>query len=137
MGQSDFIFLFGINSVKEKLGTSPREVLEIIISKENRSGALRSLEEEAQRLGLPIRRMESQALSHLVSGERHQGIAAKIAAYAYSDFSALLRDLSASSAPRVIMILDNVTDPRNFGALLRCAEAAGVGHVLIPKDRSV
>lgn len=137
MGENDFIFLFGVNPVKEKLKTSPREILEIVVAKENRGGAVRAVEQEARRLGLPIRQLESQALNRLVGGERHQGIAAKVAAYSYSDFSALLQDLSASPGTEVILVLDSVTDPRNFGALLRCAEAAGVGHVVISKDRSV
>jgi 23S rRNA (guanosine2251-2'-O)-methyltransferase len=49
----------------------------------------------------------------------------------------MLQRISASTNSERILILDGLTDPRNFGALLRTAEAAGVRHVLIPKDRSV
>jgi 23S rRNA (guanosine2251-2'-O)-methyltransferase len=47
-----------------------------------------------------------------------------------------LLDSSVSSLPDSVLILDGITDPQNFGAILRCAEAAGVAHVVIPKDRA-
>jgi 23S rRNA (guanosine2251-2'-O)-methyltransferase len=62
---------------------------------------------------------------------------ARVLTYAYSSFSQLLNNLSASSGPAWILILDGLTDPRNFGALLRTAEAVGLRSVIIPKDRSV
>jgi 23S rRNA (guanosine2251-2'-O)-methyltransferase len=137
MSESNFIFLFGINPVKEKLNTSPRDIIEIVVSKERQSSAVRSVEHEARQLGLPVRQLESRVLDRLADGGRHQGIVAKVAAYTYADFSLLLRDLAVSPGPDWILVLDSVTDPRNFGALLRTAEATGVRHVVIPKDRAV
>ena len=137
VSESDSIFLFGVNPVKERLKTSPRDILEIVVAKDRQSGAVRSVEQEARGLGLPVRQLESQALDRLAGGERHQGIAAKVAAYSYCDFDGLLQALSASPGPNSILVLDSVTDPRNFGALLRTAEAVGISHVVIPKDRSV
>ena len=48
-----------------------------------------------------------------------------------------LLETISSSGPEQILILDGLTDPHNFGALLRTAEAVGIRHVIIPKDRSV
>lgn len=137
MSEGDCIFLFGVNAVKERLGSFPRDIIEIIVATDRRDGAARSVEQAAREFGLPVRRLDSRALDRLAGGERHQGIAAKVAAYVYADFDGLVRNLSASSGPDGILVLDGVTDPRNFGALLRTAEAAGIHDVVIPKDRSV
>ena len=57
-------------------------------------------------------------------------------AYRYQPFEDLLQRVATASAPSQILVLDGLTDPRNLGALLRTAEAVGVDHVVIPKDRS-
>lgn len=136
MRDENFIFLFGANPVQEKLSTSPGEILEILIAKGSQSKAARAIAQEAARAGLPVRQLESRELDQLARSGRHQGVVAKTVTFPYSDFDDLLRDLSGGGAPDLILVLDSVTDPRNFGALLRTAEAVGIGHVVIPKDRS-
>jgi 23S rRNA (guanosine2251-2'-O)-methyltransferase len=66
------------------------------------------------------------------SGSSSQG-----GGFFYLSFDELRKAISASSELVWILILDGLTDPRNFGALLRTAESVGIRHVLIPKDRSV
>ena len=130
-------FLFGINPVLEKLKVSPQEILEIAIVGESPRASIRSIEEAAKGQGIPVRYLETQALNRLAESRKHQGVVAQVGSYPYQVFADLLRDCSSSSAPEWVLFLDGVTDPRNFGALLRSAEAAGVRHVVIPKDRSV
>src|SRR5207249_2858306 len=79
----------------------------------------------------------SGVLDRLARGQRHQGVVAKIRAFAYLDISELLEAVSLSPVVGTVLLLDGLTDPGNFGALLRTAEAAGIQHVVIPKDRSV
>lgn len=131
------LFLFGINPVMEKLKGSPQEVHQIMLIRGAHRSALRSIDEEARRRGLPVRYVESRLLDHLAEGRKHQGVIAEVGAYSYGVFAELLRDLSSSPGKGWILALDGLTDPRNFGALLRCAEGVGVRHVVIPKDRSV
>jgi 23S rRNA (guanosine2251-2'-O)-methyltransferase len=57
--------------------------------------------------------------------------------YRYLDVADLPQRLSSATGSKWILILDGLTDPRNFGALLRTAEAVGIQNVVIPKDRSV
>jgi 23S rRNA (guanosine2251-2'-O)-methyltransferase len=83
---------------------------------------------------LPV---SSRILDRLAGGQKHQGVVARIAAYRYLPFDDLLQQVAASSGSSWILVLDGVTDPRNFGALLRTAEAVGVNYIIIPKDRSV
>lgn len=130
-------FLFGINPVLEKLRGSPQEVLEVMIVAGHKRDALRSIVEEAKRRGLPVRYLDSEALDLLSDGQKHQGAVAKVDSYSYGLFAELLQDLSSSPGHDWILLLDGLTDPRNFGALLRSAEGAGIRRVVIPKDRSV
>lgn len=136
-GEKAINYLFGIHPVFEKLKASPREIVEILIAKGRQRPALRSIDAEARKSGLPIRYLESGQLDRLVGSGRHQGIVAKVASYSYALFADLLEELSSSPAHDWILVLDGVTDPRNFGALLRTAEGAGVRDVVIPRDRSV
>jgi 23S rRNA (guanosine2251-2'-O)-methyltransferase len=62
---------------------------------------------------------------------------ARIAAFGYSQISDLLEEVSPPDFSGCVLALDGLTDPHNFGAILRTAEAVGVRHVVIPKDRSV
>lgn len=135
--QEKALFLFGINPVLEKLRGSPQEVFEVMMVRGRLRAALRLIDEEARYRGLPVRYLESEVLDRLAGGRRHQGVVAKVASYPYSGFADLLQNLPSSSGLDWILVLDGLTDPRNFGALLRCAEGAGVRHVVIPRDRSV
>jgi 23S rRNA (guanosine2251-2'-O)-methyltransferase len=76
-------------------------------------------------------------LDHLAAGDKHQGVIAKVTPYLYSQFSDWFQSDSPSLSSDGILILDGLTDPRNFGALLRTAEAVGVRRIIIPQDRSV
>jgi 23S rRNA (guanosine2251-2'-O)-methyltransferase len=129
--------VFGINSVREKLRASTKDVLEILVIDSTDRAALRQIREDAERFGLPVTRVQSKTLDHLVGGQRHQGVIARLQAYQYFEFPELIQRVSDSALVSRILVLDGLTDPRNFGALLRTAEAVGVQYVIIPKDRSV
>ena len=131
------LVIFGVNPVMEKLRNSPEQVYELMIAKGRERTALSSIIEEARRRALPVRYVDPNMLNLLASGELHQGVVATVAPYAYRPFAELLQQLASAPAQAPILVLDGLTDPRNFGALLRSAEGAGVRHIVIPKDRSV
>jgi len=128
--------VFGVNPVLEKLRAAADDILEIIITEGPDRSALRLIRQEAVGLGLRVVTGERQILDRLVGGQRHQGVIAKVKAYRYLPFELLLERTSESLDLEWILILDGLTDPRNFGALLRTAEAVGIHYVVIPKDRS-
>ncbi|NIO10587.1 MAG: 23S rRNA (guanosine(2251)-2'-O)-methyltransferase RlmB [Deltaproteobacteria bacterium] len=135
--EKGFDYLYGVHSVLEKLkGTSP-DVVEIFIAKGHRRGPLRSIEEEAKRCGIPVALLDNAELNRLAPGEKHQGVVAKVMSYAYSDFTGLVGATIPEGQVHRVLALDGVTDPRNFGSLLRTAEGMGIRDVIIPKDRSV
>jgi len=130
-------YLYGINAIHETLIAAPQSVREIFVSDNSRHGRLQVLVVEARRHGLKVSFRTPRELDRLAEGERHQGVVAVVEAYAYPAFENLLQQVTGAAFSEWILILDGVVDPRNFGALLRTAEAAGVHHVVIPKDRSV
>lgn len=73
--------------------------------------------------------MDNRKMDAMVEG-RHQGIVIVIDDYEYVDYETMLND-------RVVVMLDHLEDPHNFGAIIRTCEAAGIKSVIIPKDRSV
>ncbi len=130
-------FLFGINPVLEKLKASPHDVSEILIAKGSSAPALRGIDAQARHLGIFVKYLPPDFLDRLADGQRHQGVVAKVVAYSYGSFNDLLKEIPANSGLVWILILDGLTDPRNFGALLRTAESVGIRHVVIPKNRAV
>ena len=129
--------VFGINPVLEKIKASADEVLEILIAENAQGTALHRLAHEARQQGVRLMPVQTKILDRLAGGYRHQGVVARVEAYRYLPFDELLQQVSNDSGASWILALDGLTDPRNFGALLRTAEAVGVSHVVIPKDRSV
>ena len=130
-------FVFGVNPVVEILRASPDKVAEIVLADGPLRSILQSIDAEARRLGVKVTYANQKILNRLAANDKHQGVVAKIAPYAYSPLSDLFLDDAAVASADWILILDGVTDPRNFGALLRTAEAVGIRRVVIPKDRSV
>jgi 23S rRNA (guanosine2251-2'-O)-methyltransferase len=129
--------IFGVNPVLEKLKASSADILEIFISEGSDRSPLRFIRQEAQRFGLRVQSIDGKNLDRLVGGHGHQGVAARVRPYRYLAIEELLQRISKANNQEWILILDGLTDPRNFGALLRTAEAVGVRYVVIPKDRSV
>ncbi len=87
----------------------------------------------ANERGVPVEERSSAALDRLADGVRHQGVVAIAGAYPYVDLAALLDRRSPSP---LFVALDEVTDPHNFGAVVRSAAAFGAEGVVVPKHRA-
>ena len=129
--------LCGVNPILEKLKTTPSEIAEIIIAEGSQRPALRGIESEARRQRVRLTYRSSRILDQMAQGLRHQGVLARVKAFSYFPFSELEQSIKTYRGAHWILLMDGLTDPRNFGALLRTAEAVGVRHILIPQDRSV
>lgn len=135
MEKNDSNLVFGVNPVLEILKAGAEGVIEILLSETSDRSALRLVRQEAQRLDVRLISVSPKVLDQLVAGYRHQGVVARVKVYRYFSFTDMIEKTAASVSER-ILILDGVTDPRNFGAILRTADAAGVRYLVIPKDRS-
>lgn len=128
--------VFGVHPVLETLAASADDVREVLVARTIRRGTFEKVEAAARRSGCSVDRVEAGALDALTGHARHQGVVARVAPFKYADFPALLAALRRWRNPCVVF-LDGITDPRNFGSILRTCEAMGVGDVVIPRDRAV
>jgi 23S rRNA (guanosine2251-2'-O)-methyltransferase len=130
----------GVMPVIEALRAGKRSIEHIVIAEGVRHERLHELLELAAGSRVPIRRVARAELERTMGATTHQGVVAKIAAARYSDADDLLDSLAArvkSGDPPLVLGLDGLEDPRNFGAVLRTAECAGVHGVFTTERRAV
>lgn len=128
--------IYGLNPACEGLRGTLREPLELLVAKGLAAPRLDELLRLAAEKGIPVRPRERADLDRLAGHRNHQGVLLKVADFAYRDLDELLARWRASQRPALFLILDGVTDPHNFGALLRSADAAGCHGVIVAKDRA-
>jgi 23S rRNA (guanosine2251-2'-O)-methyltransferase len=130
--QSANELVFGVEPIRELIAAAPNSIETLYV----RSGEERRFADEVGRVrtaGGRVAFVPEDELERMTGREaRHQGIAAVVREYQYADLDEVIRD---SADP--IVLVDGVTDPRNLGALLRSAEGAGVGAIVLARDRTV
>ena len=127
--------IFGRNAVTELL-KSGRSVNKILIAEGSRDGSIQKIFSLAKTAGVIVEFTSRDKLDKLCGG-RHQGVAAYAAAANYSAVEEILELAENKNESPFLILLDELEDPQNFGAILRTAEAVGVHGVIIPKRRSV
>ena len=130
-------FLIGIHAVESALSHDSGNVVELYVESGAHNARVRELAERARDLGIKPHARDRAALDRMTGGARHQGIVATYRAPAALAEADVPRLVEAAGASALSLVLDGVTDPHNFGACLRSAEAAGVSAVIVPKDRAV
>lgn len=115
---------------------SGRSVNRIFIAEGSRDGSIQKIFSLAKTAGIVVEFTSRDKLDKICGG-RHQGVAARAAAVNYSTVEEILELAESKSELPFIILLDELEDPQNFGAILRTAEAVGVHGVIIPKRRSV
>ncbi|MBS3908109.1 MAG: 23S rRNA (guanosine(2251)-2'-O)-methyltransferase RlmB [Actinobacteria bacterium] len=125
----------GRRTVYELLRSAGR-VEKILIAKESKStDILDKIEALARKQGVRIDTVDKDRLDDIAGSRVHQGVIAYISAYEYLPFSEFCSRLDITAKP-VVLLLDGVTDPQNFGALIRSADATGAAGVVVTKRRS-
>jgi 23S rRNA (guanosine2251-2'-O)-methyltransferase len=126
--------------VIEALRAGRRAIEHVAIAEGVRHERLTELLELARNARVPIRRVPRAELDRIMGAATHQGVVARIGAANYSDADELLASLAArvqTDQPPLVLGLDGIEDPRNFGAVLRTAECAGVHGVFTTERRAV
>jgi 23S rRNA (guanosine2251-2'-O)-methyltransferase len=126
-------WIYGLNPVLEAI-KSGRQVKSVFLSSSRREG-IAGIEREILSRGIALKKADQSFFdSRFPKG--HQGIAAVVAPREYADFDEMLGIPSTKSETPFFLVLDCVEDPRNFGAILRTADAGGVHGVVIQSHRS-
>jgi 23S rRNA (guanosine2251-2'-O)-methyltransferase len=104
--------------------------------KGSRDGILNQVEAHAKAKGIPFDLETRNRMDTMAGHDKHQGVIAVAEDYKYADLSDLLREAQGGNRQPFFLLLDEIEDPQNLGAILRSADAAGVDGVLIPKNRA-
>lgn len=125
--------IFGRNVVREALKAGSRNIHRLMIAKGVKSAHIRELVNLAKARGVPVQRVEKKVLARIVGPAKHQGIVALVASHPYEEEDEVLARLRSDS---LLILLDEVEDPHNLGAIIRTAHCAGADAVVITKHRS-
>jgi 23S rRNA (guanosine2251-2'-O)-methyltransferase len=127
--------LAGFHAVAGRLSSAPESIAALYVDPQRHDQRMRRLCDQAEAAGVRVMHADPRRLHGLAGEVPHQGVVAVC-----NPPSALHRTLddvlSAVNATSLLLLLDGVTDPRNLGACLRTADAAGAAAVIVPRDRS-
>jgi 23S rRNA (guanosine2251-2'-O)-methyltransferase len=128
--------VFGIHAVEAVLRNDAERVRRLFVQTDRRDPRMAAILQLAAAAKVPVESCERSRLDRMTQDGRHQGIVAETAQAELGSETELELRLPVLPQPLLLLALDGVMDPRNLGACLRCADAAGVGAVLLPKSRS-
>ena len=128
--------LIGRNAVTEALRAG-RGINKLLLAEGDKEGAVSEILALAKERGIVTQFVERSKIEAIAGGLRHQGVLAYAAPVAYADLEDILKAAEEKGEDPFLLLLDELEDPHNLGALLRTADATGVHGVLIPKRRSV
>jgi 23S rRNA (guanosine2251-2'-O)-methyltransferase len=123
------MYVFGKNVAKELI-SNKRDIKKAYLSKNMIDS---SIDESLKKLNIKISYLNKNELDKMESGN-HQGVILEIPDFSYLTESDMFNNMGDNP---FILILDHISDPHNFGAIIRTAEAASADFIVIPKDRSV
>lgn len=133
MKNSDYIF--GLRAIMEAL-ESGQEINKVLLKKDLRGELAGELLTMLRAHSVPVQRVPVEKLN-AVTRKNHQGAVALLSPVAYHNIEQLIPTLYEEGTVPFIILLDGVTDTRNFGAIARTAECAGADAIVIPRRNSV
>jgi 23S rRNA (guanosine2251-2'-O)-methyltransferase len=128
--------LYGVHPVLEALAAGRRRVYEVYLDKEKKSKRLAQIKSIAETRGLILKNIESGNSKALADTVGHQGAAAMVSPCPFVTVQDILQTDGSKNAKNFVLMLDNIQDPQNLGAIIRTALCVGIHGVVMPKDRS-
>ncbi len=128
--------LFGFHSVAEAIKAGKRQFEAVFISGHRTGSRAEHIMALARDKGVSLEAREPAVLDKLTGGAVHQGIAAKVSPFPTRSGLDIVHDIQKEDRPCFILVLENIEDPHNLGALIRTALCAGADGIMIPKNRS-
>jgi 23S rRNA (guanosine2251-2'-O)-methyltransferase len=126
------MIVYGANPVLEALRSNPGRVRYIAVVRDQ-SARMQRIIREAKDAGVTVRMLAASEVDRLAGRVVHNGVAAEVSDAVYADFDEVIEREETS----FVLILDGITDPQNFGAILRVADGFGVHLVVTPEHESV
>ena len=133
---SKSINIFGFHSIESILQTNPESIIKVFIQKNRKDKRINDLIEILTNQKITFSKLERNDLDRVAKEEIHQGIIAEVILPPLLNEESLFKLISDNPSNPLLLVLDSIQDPRNLGACLRSANAAGVDYVVINKDGS-
>ena len=128
-------YIYGIHAVLEAIEAG-KDIDKILLSKTLNDDTAREISDLARQLRIPVQRVPVQKIDR-ITRRNHQGVLALMAAVTYYRLEDLVPQMFDNGENPFIVVLDGVTDVRNFGAVARAFDCAGVSTIVIPDHESV
>ena len=129
--------LYGRNAVREALRAQRRALQRLLVSSgAQEAGTLGEVVKLAEKVGVPVERVDRHDLDRRLREANHQGVALECGEYPYVDLEECLALADERGEPALLLMLDHLQDPQNVGTLLRTAEVVGAHGVVIPGRRA-
>ena len=135
MGYTEFT-IEGRNAVMEALRAG-KPIDKLFVLDGCQDGPVSSIKREAKKKDVMIKYVTKERLDQISETGKHQGVIAYAAAYEYAELEDIFAKAAEKEEDPFIIILDNIEDPHNLGAIIRTANLAGAHGVIIPKNRAV
>lgn len=133
-GEHDKDFIFGTRAVIEALNAQ-KDIDKILINKEQNNELTKELLALAKAERVPVVRVPEAKLNR-ITRKNHQGVVAHISAIQYASLDNVIEECFSKGVAPLILVLDRITDVRNFGAIARTADCAGVHAIVLPEKGS-
>lgn len=133
---SKTITIFGFHAIQAQLDAAPEGFVKVLVLDNRNDKRVGQITTQLRQLDIQTEKSNKQQLDKLTKNQTHQGIAAEILLPTLPNQDELIAHVSKLDHAALILILDSIQDPRNLGACLRSANAAGVDCVVINKDGS-
>ena len=133
---SKSIYVYGFHSIESLLKSNPESILNVFIQRGRKDLRIKNLTQELLSQELQFSLADKDFLDQISKGESHQGVISEVILPPLLSENTLLGSIENLTEVPLILILDSIQDPRNLGACLRSANAAGVSQVIINKDGS-
>jgi len=128
--------LYGIHPVLETLAAGRRRIYKIYLAKEKKSERLARIASMAEARSVSKKSIGPADFKALTGTIDHQGAAAVVSPYPQITVQDILQPMQAEDRKHFLLMLDNIQDPQNLGAIIRTALCVGIDGVIVPKDRS-
>ena len=123
--------IFGIRAIIEAIN-SGKELEKIYLQREVKGSLMKELATQIRNNKIASSYVPIEKLNKLSKFQNHQGAVAKISEIAFADLEELLEEAIDSNKTPLFLLLDQISDVRNFGAIIRTAECANVNGIIVP-----
>jgi 23S rRNA (guanosine2251-2'-O)-methyltransferase len=132
--QNDSFCVFGINAVTEAIETNPQKIEKLYIQTGKKNFSAEKYKTVLSKNKIALQMVDERKITSLVGPVNHQGVVVLMRDFEYVEMDEFLKTLKIENNP-CLVLLDEIEDTHNVGAIIRSAVAAGVSGIIIPKHR--